>query len=148
LQLVHYNVTQEYTSHHDFGYARIGEGEQGARFATLLLYLNEDVEGGETSFPRWVNGESFRELTVKPVVGKAVLFYSQLPDGVRRVFGFCIVGLLGFCRPVDVRDLTRCLSLSESRRLFSACRETREGRRKGVYGIFQDVPEFHSCQCC
>ena len=39
------------------------------------------MEGGETSFPRWVNGESFHKLKVAPEAGKAVLFYSQLPDG-------------------------------------------------------------------
>lgn len=37
--------------------------------------------GGETSFPRWVNAETFKALDVKPEKGKAVLFYSQLPDG-------------------------------------------------------------------
>ena len=69
------------SSHHDFGYARIDEEKQGARFATLLLYLNEGMIGGATSFPRWVNAETFRELRAVPEVGKAVLFYSQLPDG-------------------------------------------------------------------
>lgn len=54
---------------------------QGARFSTLLLYLNEPEEGGETSFPRWSNAETFHELAVTPETGKAVLFYSQLPDG-------------------------------------------------------------------
>jgi prolyl 4-hydroxylase len=81
LQLVHYGLTQEYTAHHDFGYTNIADKEQGARFATLLLYLNEGMKGGETSFPRWANAETFRELKVTPKVGKAVLFYSQLPDG-------------------------------------------------------------------
>ena len=54
---------------------------QPSRFATMLFYLNDDMEGGETSFPRYVNAESFRELKVTPVAGKAILFYSQLPDG-------------------------------------------------------------------
>jgi prolyl 4-hydroxylase len=81
LQLVNYKQTQEYTSHHDFGYSRVGKDKQGARFATLLLYLNEGMVGGETSFPRYVNAESFRELKVTPKAGKAILFYSQLPDG-------------------------------------------------------------------
>lgn len=34
-----------------------------------------------TSFPRWANAETFEELRVVPEVGKAILFYSQLPDG-------------------------------------------------------------------
>ena len=45
------------------------------------VYLNDDMAGGETSFPRWVNGQTFRELKVKPEAGKAILFYDQLPDG-------------------------------------------------------------------
>lgn len=68
-------------AHHDFGFSRIEDDYQGARFATLLLYLNEGMVGGETSFPRWVNAETFKALDVKPEKGKAVLFYSQLPDG-------------------------------------------------------------------
>ncbi|KAL7562244.1 hypothetical protein ACA910_004051 [Epithemia clementina (nom. ined.)] len=81
LQLVHYEVGQEYTAHHDFGFSRIEEDNQAARFSTLLLYLNDDVEGGATTFPRFVNGHTFHKLEVKPKAGKAVLFYSQLPDG-------------------------------------------------------------------
>jgi hypothetical protein len=39
------------------------------------------MEGGETSFPRWLNGNTTDLLKVKPKVGKAILFYNQLPDG-------------------------------------------------------------------
>ena len=81
LQLVHYGKRQEYTAHHDFGFSHISSETQDARFATLLLYLNEDVEGGETSFPRWVNDRTFHPLKIKPKTGMAALFYSQLPDG-------------------------------------------------------------------
>jgi len=81
LQLVHYDPKQEYTAHHDFGYSHIDDDEQGARFATILFYLNDDMVGGETAFPRYQNGKSFHELKVKPEIGKAVLFYDQLPDG-------------------------------------------------------------------
>lgn len=81
LQLVHYEVGQEYTAHHDFGHTPIDSPHHPARFLTLLLYLNEGMEGGETSFPRWVNAETFHPLMVTPEAGKAVLFYSQLPDG-------------------------------------------------------------------
>ena len=81
IRLVHYDPGQEYTAHHDYGFSDLGE-LQGARFATLLLYLNDDgLEGGETTFPRYVNAETFDKLKVTPEEGKAVLFYSQLPDG-------------------------------------------------------------------
>lgn len=81
LQLVHYDVGEQYTAHHDFAYPDSHREEQPVRFATLLLYLNEGMEGGETSFPRWVNGKTSEKLFVKPEIGKAVLFYSELPDG-------------------------------------------------------------------
>jgi prolyl 4-hydroxylase len=83
LQLVHYAPTQQYTAHHDFGFAHLDQnpGMQPARFSTLLLYLNDEMEGGETAFPRWSNAETAEELAVKPELGKALLFYSQLPDG-------------------------------------------------------------------
>jgi len=83
LQLVHYDPKQEYTPHHDFGYvSAMGDEKQDARFATLLLYLNPTDKGGETAFPRYSNAETFKPLRVAPdTPGKAVLFYSQLPDG-------------------------------------------------------------------
>ena len=81
LQLVHYDIGQEYTAHHDFGYSDQDSEHQSQRYCTLLLYLNEGMSGGSTSFPRWVNAETFEELRAIPEVGKAVLFYNQLPDG-------------------------------------------------------------------
>lgn len=81
LQLVHYAKSEQYTPHHDFAYPSSTKKGQPARFATLLLYLNEGMSGGETTFPRWVNSETSERLRVVPEVGKAVLFYDQLPDG-------------------------------------------------------------------
>jgi hypothetical protein len=107
LQLVHYAEGQQYTvspvtdtcnlstvlnfgfsllgfgmeqPHHDFMIPSLRKG-QPTRFATVLFYLNEPEMGGETSFPRWVNGKEHKVLSVTPQVGKAVLFYNQLPDG-------------------------------------------------------------------
>jgi prolyl 4-hydroxylase len=77
----HFPFSVQYTAHHDFGYSDIDSKHMGARFVTLLFYLSEGMIGGETSFPRWVNAETFDKLYVTPELGKAVLFYSQLPDG-------------------------------------------------------------------
>lgn len=80
LQLVHYARGEKYTPHHDFVMPGL-VAMQPSRFATVLFYLNDDMEGGETSFPIWLNAESPEALKVKPERGKAVLFYSLLPDG-------------------------------------------------------------------
>lgn len=81
LQLVHYDPGQEYTAHHDFGFSDLSE-LQGARFATLLLYLNDEgLVGGETTFPRWVNAEAFDKLKVKPKEGKVRLFHCWIKVG-------------------------------------------------------------------
>lgn len=74
LQVVHYNKTQEYAPHHDFG----DDGTPEQRFLTLLLYIKLPDAGGATSFPKAANG---RGLQVVPARGDAVLFYSMLPDG-------------------------------------------------------------------
>ena len=65
----------------DYGYTNSNDILQPQRFATLLLYLNEPEAGGETTFPRWINAETREALKAKPQRGKAVLFYSFLPDG-------------------------------------------------------------------
>lgn len=104
LQLVHYDVGQQCelglndslallvllktltsfvlldTPHHDFAVPTLAEG-QPMRYATILFYLNEGMGAGETAFPRWHNADTGEQLMVTPETGKAVLFYSLLPDG-------------------------------------------------------------------
>jgi hypothetical protein len=55
-QVLHYAVGECFTPHHDFldpsveGHAR-DLALRGQRIATVLVYLNADLEGGETDFP-------------------------------------------------------------------------------------------------
>lgn len=54
-QVLHYEVGQEFVLHCDFlNPQALGEeiARNGQRIVTVLVYLNEDFEGGATSFPR------------------------------------------------------------------------------------------------
>ena len=81
LQVVRYKESEEYTAHHDFVYPPTFHRHQPTRFATVLLYLNDDFEGGESVFPRAANARFHEGITIKPRRGTAVLFYNMLPDG-------------------------------------------------------------------
>jgi len=62
LQILRYNVSKAYNSHLDFIEDNSGQlkhdyesaGTGGNRFATVLLYMSGDHDGGETVFPRAV----------------------------------------------------------------------------------------------
>ena len=78
LQMVHYEVGQGYSPHHDWGSFWVRDGDVGSRFATVLLYLTDQASpdaGGETCFPH------VDELALHPGKGSAILFYSVHPDG-------------------------------------------------------------------
>lgn len=82
LQIVHYDETQEYTAHHDFGYPTgMNIADKKSRSINFAMYLNTVPEGGETCFPRWRNAETSDPVKVKPEKGKALLFYMVNPDG-------------------------------------------------------------------
>jgi prolyl 4-hydroxylase len=69
LQVLRYQPGQQYRAHLD---AIPGLANQ--RHLTLLVYLNEDYEGGETFFIS-------SNLSVKGRIGDGLLFANALPDG-------------------------------------------------------------------
>ena len=80
LQVLRYGTGGEYQPHYDYflpsqpgGVETLRRG--GQRVATLIVYLNEPEEGGETIFP-------IAKISVTPKKGSAVLFYNVTEDGV------------------------------------------------------------------
>ncbi|WOL11970.1 prolyl 4-hydroxylase, alpha subunit [Canna indica] len=91
-QVLHYEIGQMYVPHHDYFFDEYSTENKGQRVATLLMYLSDVEEGGETFFPHAeVNSTSLpwhNELSqcgkiglgVKPKMGDALLFYNMKPD--------------------------------------------------------------------
>ena len=69
LQLLRYEPGNEYKTHLDALH-----GEQNQRILTVLVYLTEGYEGGETHFPR-------TGLSYKGGIGDALLFRNVTGDG-------------------------------------------------------------------
>ncbi|KAK1423539.1 hypothetical protein QVD17_18843 [Tagetes erecta] len=92
LQVLHYEVGQRYEPHFDYFLDPFNTKNGGQRMATVLMYLSDVEEGGETVFPSakgnvsavpWWNelSECGKEgLSVKPKMGDALLFWSMKPD--------------------------------------------------------------------
>ncbi|CAH1058170.1 hypothetical protein PAECIP111894_04343 [Paenibacillus pseudetheri] len=66
LQVLLYIPGQEYLPHHDF-FTQTSRASSNNRISTLVMYLNDVEEGGETAFP-------MLNLTVSPNKGMAVYF--------------------------------------------------------------------------
>eukprot|EP00201_Polytomella_parva_P009975 CAMPEP_0175066742 /NCGR_PEP_ID=MMETSP0052_2-20121109/16690_1 /TAXON_ID=51329 ORGANISM="Polytomella parva, Strain SAG 63-3" /NCGR_SAMPLE_ID=MMETSP0052_2 /ASSEMBLY_ACC=CAM_ASM_000194 /LENGTH=290 /DNA_ID=CAMNT_0016333503 /DNA_START=318 /DNA_END=1187 /DNA_ORIENTATION=+ len=104
LQVLRYHIGQKYEPHWDYFFHKQGTYNGGNRYATVLMYLADTEEGGETTFPNLplpdgqVN-EGFSEcarhvVAVKPRKGAAVLFHSIKPSGElerRSLHGACPV---------------------------------------------------------
>ncbi|TMH73658.1 MAG: hypothetical protein E6H57_01465 [Betaproteobacteria bacterium] len=79
-QILHYEIGQQFAPHHDFldvsfpGHAQ-DVAARGQRVLTLLIYLNDDYEAGDTAFP--VLGRSFKGRK-----GDALIFWNVTEDGV------------------------------------------------------------------
>ncbi|KAF7139181.1 hypothetical protein RHSIM_Rhsim07G0248700 [Rhododendron simsii] len=92
LQILHYEVGQKYEPHYDYFLDEFNTKNGGQRIATVLMYLSDVEEGGETTFPAatgnfssvpWWNELSEcgkKGLSVKPRMGDALLFWSMRPD--------------------------------------------------------------------
>lgn len=65
--LIHYPPGGEFKLHTDVVENTDINGQITNRVATLIVYLNDNYEGGHTVFP-------YKQITVKPAVGKALLF--------------------------------------------------------------------------
>jgi predicted 2-oxoglutarate/Fe(II)-dependent dioxygenase YbiX len=77
--VLHYAPGQEFRPHYDFfdpavpAYA-VNVAERGQRLATVLVYLNDDFEGGETHFVK-------ADLRFKGKKGDAILFRNVTEQG-------------------------------------------------------------------
>ncbi|KAK3224406.1 hypothetical protein Dsin_011431 [Dipteronia sinensis] len=92
LQVLHYEPGQKYEPHYDYFMDEFNTKNGGQRMATVLMYLSDVEEGGETVFPAakgnissvsWWNELSEcgkKGLSVKPKMGDALLFWSMNPD--------------------------------------------------------------------
>ncbi|KAI3470134.1 hypothetical protein Pfo_026797 [Paulownia fortunei] len=87
IQVIRYEKNQYYKPHHDYFDYPVNLKFGGQRVATMLMYLSDNVEGGETYFPEAGSGECscggkmVTGLCVKPVKGDALLFWNMGLDG-------------------------------------------------------------------
>ena len=83
LQVVQYKPGQLYEAHWDACDPKKDERcnqdvlKGGLRFATFIIYLNDNIEGGETEFPL-INKK------IKPEKGKGILFFNLENDLLNR----------------------------------------------------------------
>lgn len=92
LQVLHYEIGQKYEPHYDYFLDEFNTKNGGQRIATVLMYLSDVEEGGETIFPAAKGNVSAvpwwdelsecgkKGLAVKPNMGDALLFWSMRPD--------------------------------------------------------------------
>ena len=77
LQGQHYLIGQEFKAHTDyFEGSQLVEHDKGRgqRTYTVMIYLNEDITGGETEFPEL-------DITFKPKTGMALIWNNLNEDG-------------------------------------------------------------------
>ncbi|GBF92354.1 hypothetical protein Rsub_05556 [Raphidocelis subcapitata] len=91
MQVLRYDIGQYYKKHFD----GLEDDHAGPRVATVLIYLSDVEEGGETAFPdgsEWAHPDQAARsgpfspcaagsVAFKPKMGDALLFWSIKPDG-------------------------------------------------------------------
>lgn len=124
IQVVRYSVFGHYNVHYDTTYGSASRKKccRGndyddchlCRFATIILYLNDVAEGGETAFPvaddpKKYNSRNYSvtlnkkcheaSLLIKPKKGKAVMWYNHLleHDGANHMGKVDVFSLHGGC---------------------------------------------------
>ncbi|KAM7279564.1 hypothetical protein ACFE04_006698 [Oxalis oulophora] len=97
LQVLRYQIGEKYKPHMDYFFDKYNtKNGTDQRVATLLMYLSDVEEGGETLFPQsgknattaqWLDDEEplskcgkDHGLQVKPKMGNALLFWSVTPE--------------------------------------------------------------------
>ena len=86
LRFLRYDPGQHFVPHFDGCYPRPdGSGERS--FLTLLLYLNDDYDGGYTTFYSGCGDVDDEEVPVSPVPGRVVLHEHRLLHGVPPLIG-------------------------------------------------------------
>tara|TARA_B100001248_G_C27192177_1_gene367250 strand:+ start:58 stop:672 length:615 start_codon:yes stop_codon:yes gene_type:complete len=84
-QVIHYDENEEYKYHYDAYNKEETEkyekycGERGNRIRTVLVYLNDVIEGGGTGFDSL--SEYDEPVIVEPKMGKMVVFTNVNDDG-------------------------------------------------------------------
>lgn len=91
LQVLHYQVGELYEPHWDYFQDQVNQQNGGQRVATMLMYLTDVDDGGETVFPNSVEKPhednasmqpcARKGVAISPRRGDALLFYSLQPDG-------------------------------------------------------------------